>query len=334
MKQKLTFLNNIYLLISVFLVVGIIVFLLSSTFNLFERFYAFISAYEKYNLDEIIIVSFFLFVFLFIIFLLRNKIIQRQNIKISELNADLNRQVQTKDKLYSILAHDLKNLFNSLIGFSEYIIEEYDDIADKNRKEIIAVINKISHSSFELLENLLEWTRLDSGKLTVNTKEIELSATINDTIRQIQSAAMEKKITIHSKISSKTVAYADKNMLKTIVRNLLSNAVKFSHFNSTVLVSTNKAGDFIEITISDKGIGINASRINEIFNGIGHSTPGTNNERGTGLGLQICKEFVELNHGKLRVRSTEGQGTDFIFSLPGKRQNHQSQKVEADAHYI
>ena len=318
MKQKFKLLNKPYFPISVFIILGIVVFILSAYFDLFERFHTLIHTYERYNVDEIIIVIFFWLILLFIFFLRWNNTIRKQNLKISKLNSDLNQQIQAKDKLYSILAHDLKNLFNSLIGFSDYIILEYDDMTDEKRKEIVSVMNRISHSSFELLENLLEWTRLDSGKLTVNAKELELSATINDIIRQLQSAAMEKKIEIRSEISNKTIAYADKNMLKTIVRNLVSNAIKFSHTESTIIVSANKVDNFIEIIISDEGIGIVDSRINKIFDGVGQSTPGTNNERGTGLGLQICKEFVELNHGKIRVKSTVGQGTDFIFSLPCK----------------
>lgn len=231
-------------------------------------------------------------------------------IKLRELNA-------TKDKFFSIIAHDLKNPFNDIIGFTQLLalnINKYD----KNKIEKFAdIIHQSSKLAYNLLENLLDWSRAQTGTLKYQPETILLNRIINENIDLLGSMAKNKGIKIFSEIESNIFVIADKNMVHTIVRNLLSNAIKYTNIGGHINITNYSNKKYSEISIVDNGIGISEVNIDKMFRiDESFSTSGTEKEKGTGLGLILCKEFVEKNGGKIWVKSEEGKGSTFTFSLP------------------
>ena len=244
-------------------------------------------------------------------FLHRYIYIKRLNKQLQELNA-------TKDKLFSIIGHDLKNPFGTLINFSEILIEDYLELSDEEKITYLHMINEASQTGHEILDNLLQWSKTQSGKLEFVPQKILIQEIIDANISFLLSSAKKKGIELTSSSKDdKTEVFADKLMLKTIMRNLIGNAIKFSVKGGSIRISTKTNGKFIEIIVSDNGVGINSESKAKLFNpSVFHSTTGTSNEQGTGLGLLLCKEFVEKNGGKIWVESEVGKGSDFIFTVP------------------
>ncbi len=231
-------------------------------------------------------------------------------IKLRELNA-------TKDKFFSIIAHDLKNPFNDIIGFTQLLalnINKYDN----NKIEKFAdIIHQSSKLAYSLLENLLDWSRTQTGTLQFRPEKLLLNHIINENIELLTSTAKNKGIKIYSELDSDIYVLADKNMLKTIIRNLISNAIKYTNIGGFINIKNYIDKKFVEVSITDNGIGISSDNINKLFRiDEGFSTTGTENEKGTGLGLILCKEFVERNGGKIWVKSEEEKGSTFTFTLP------------------
>ncbi|PLX21903.1 MAG: hypothetical protein C0597_02960 [Marinilabiliales bacterium] len=229
--------------------------------------------------------------------------------RLRELNA-------TKDKFFSIIAHDLKNPFNDLMGFTQLLalnIEKYD----KAKIEQFAhIIHQSSKLAYNLLENLLDWSRAQSGTLKFKPEKISIDKLIHENISLLESTARNKNIKIYSEVDQHVYAFADKNMVKTIIRNLISNAIKYTNQGGHINVRS-KCGKGCEISVSDTGIGISHENIDKIFKiDESFSTVGTEREKGTGLGLILCKEFVEKNGGKLWVKSEPNIGSTFMFTLP------------------
>jgi PAS domain S-box-containing protein len=222
-----------------------------------------------------------------------------------------------KDKFFSLIAHDLKNPFGSILGFSNLLVEAYDNFDDKQRKSFIKNISEVSENTFKLLQNLLEWSKTQTGKFEFKPVKIDIKEIAEENISVLKSAAGNKKIRVYNKVDSESKAYADENMVKAIIRNLLTNAIKFTHHHGKVEISTKNSGDFIEICIADNGKGISPEdqtrlfRIDDQF-----KTLGTDHEEGSGLGLILCKEFVEKHNGKIWVESKPGSGSKFKFTLP------------------
>lgn len=226
---------------------------------------------------------------------------------------------QTRDKFYSIIAHDLKSPFNSLIGFSNLLNDEYDDFSEEERKQFISIIRNSSEEIFALLENLLDWARKNSDKIKFKPIKVDLQQIVRQTVQLQEKNAEQKKISIINQISKNTFVYADENMLRTIIRNLTSNALKFSNEKGKVTFSATSNEGLIYCTVSDNGIGMSEKTKKNLFNIESKiKKKGTANETGTGLGLLLCKDFIERNGGSLTIESTEGQGTAFTFSLPAK----------------
>lgn len=232
--------------------------------------------------------------------------------ELKELNA-------TKDKFFSIIAHDLKGPFNAILGFSELLSESYNDFDDEEKKKFIHNIKIASDSTFKLLENLLDWSRLQTGKIHPSPEMIDLSLLSMENISVLKSMADSKKIKLFSSIQYNTKAYADTNMVRTVLRNLVSNAIKFTRTGGEVKIMVVENNNMAELCISDNGIGIAEDRKDSLFN-IDEklSTSGTANETGTGLGLLLCKEMVERQGGHIWVESEEGKGSRFYFTLPLK----------------
>jgi len=236
--------------------------------------------------------------------------IKENELRLIELNA-------TKDKFFSIIAHDLKSPFNTVIGFSEHLAELVREKNYANIDEIAGVILNSSNRAMGLLTNLMTWSQLESGRMPFNPEFFDVTAIVVEVIPLIKPISEQKSISIENKISLNSQVYADKEMMSAIIRNLISNALKFSNPNGKITISSENLNDFLTVKISDEGVGISQERISKLFNITeNESTPGTQNEKGTGLGLILCKEFVEKNNGKIWVESTIGKGSIFSFSVP------------------
>ena len=229
----------------------------------------------------------------------------------------LNGLNSSKDKFFSIISHDLRSPFNALLSNSEYVATSYDELTPDEVKESVKNIYGSAKKIYELVRNLLEWSQVQLGRLEVQKCEINLCDLSEKVISLYKEFTDNKKILIKNEISKNISVYADRNMIETIMRNLFSNAAKFTPNNGSIKISAAEKENFAEISIADTGMGISAEdqkrlfRIDEQFN-----TEGTESEKGTGLGLILSKEFVELNGGKISVVSKLNSGSKFRFTVP------------------
>lgn len=232
---------------------------------------------------------------------------------------ELQEAVDVKNKFISILAHDLKNPFNSLIGFSDLLKDEVESYSNENLKEFVNNIHDVTTNTYFFLEELLEWARTQQDLVAFNPENIHVIQIVNDCISLLLSASKTKNIEIDCKISQDLYVFADKNMLKTILRNLISNAIKFTSKCGQIRITANIKEPYIEIIVSDTGIGMGTNTLESLFKiDKTKSIKGTEGERGTGFGLLLCKEFVEKHGGTICVKSELGIGSDFIITLPIK----------------
>lgn len=240
----------------------------------------------------------------------RTKDLQRANENLQKSNA-------TKDKFFGIIAHDLKNPFATLLGASELLFD-YTEKFDPNKiKQLSKSLHDAAGRGYSLLENLLEWSRAQTGAISFNPQMINIQALIQETLLDIEVYASNKKISLHSKVDNDILLVADKNMLNTILRNLLNNAVKFTHEGGEVFIIAEKDNHTFKLTIKDTGTGIPKKDIVKLFRiDVKYTNPGTARETGTGLGLLLCKEFVEKHGGKIWVESILNKGSEFIVTIP------------------
>ncbi len=230
--------------------------------------------------------------------------------QLTDLNA-------TKDKFFNIVAHDLKNPFTSLLGSSELLYENIDNLDKENIRDLALILNDSAKSGYAILQNLLDWSRSQTGLLKINPERVNLRDLINENISALQLAASNKEIEMYYKSEEDVFVYSDKNMINTILRNLLSNAVKFTYKSGKVVISTIIAKDEAIVSVKDSGIGIPVEKIDQLFKiDSRNSNPGTENEQGTGLGLKLSKEFVEKLGGRIWVEFIETTGSEFRFSIP------------------
>ncbi len=260
----------------------------------------------------------------------QEKTIIKQNVELKELNTNLEKKVElrtqelkelnaTKDKFFSIIAHDLKNPFNTLMGFSELLASNINKYEKTRIEEFIKIILDTSKNTYLLLENLLEWSRSQTGRLEMAPSDIDIYELVDENIDLIYNNACNKKLKLVNNIPKNARVFADANMIHTVVRNLLSNAIKYTNQGGEINISSKIQNSYIEITVSDSGIGIKPENIKRLFRlDENYSTKGTAEETGTGLGLILCKEFVEKNGGEIRVKSTYGKGSDFTIKLRTK----------------
>jgi len=227
----------------------------------------------------------------------------------------------TKDRFFSIIAHDLKNPFGVLFGLTEILNLEYDQLSDEEKKEMISAMTSSAADNVKLLENLLNWARTQQKRLEINTEKIDLYELVLENVGFLAEQAKAKQIDINIELTAKTIVLADYQTTSTVIRNLLSNAIKFTHPGGTIIIDKNVSTETVTLNIKDSGVGIaekNLSKLFSIDEQIKH--PGTMNEKGTGLGLILCKEFVEANKGTIAVKSELGKGSTFSISLP--HENH------------
>lgn len=240
--------------------------------------------------------------------------------QLNEVNRELNLANATKDKFFSIIAHDLKNPFNSLIGFSDLLLENISMMDSKSVTDMISYINNTSKSTFLLLEDLLLWSKSQLGRLSFNPQTVLFTDLWGDISESLSLMAVKKGINLDLNIECNSTVYCDKDMIKTVLRNLVTNAIKFSHENTHIGINAYCYKDLTTVEVKDSGVGIEPSRIDTIWQvGGKNSTPGTNNESGSGLGLVLCKEFIDLHNGQIWAESTLNQGSSFFFTLPKKQ---------------
>ncbi len=237
--------------------------------------------------------------------------------KMEKYNRELEELNRNKDTFFSIIAHDLRSPFNSIIGFSNLMKEDAKSISASEIEEYAGYINSSAVQTLRLLENLLNWARLQQGKINFNPGNIRLSDCINEVLSMYTEVAKKKNIALISRVESEVDVFADEEMVKTILRNLVSNAIKFTGAGGQVTISIKNVGNNVVVEIADTGTGMSDKLKADLFKeGVKHPTPGTGNEKGTGLGLMLCSEFVEMHGGEIKVESELNKGSSFSFTLP------------------
>ena len=236
--------------------------------------------------------------------------ILKQNQQLTEANA-------TKDKFFSIIAHDLRNPFNSILGFSELLLKNIDKFDNEKIVRFVNTINSTGKSTYKLLENLLEWSRSQTGKIEFKPEDFILENLLIEVVDLSNNAAASKNITLSYEITDSLIAFADRNMINTVLRNLISNAIKFTNRNGSITITAKKHNNRIETSVKDSGVGMSKTAINSLFKiSEKAGTLGTENEQGTGLGLILCQEFITKHQENIWVESEVGKGSEFKFTLP------------------
>ncbi len=233
--------------------------------------------------------------------------------KLEQLNA-------TKDKFFSIIAHDLKNPISSIKNSVDLMSRLYDDFSDEERKAYLQNLRETTENVFDLLQNLLAWSRTQTNRIEFNPDLFDLKLVADNITTLLTHQANQKNISLFHQVKEGTMVYADVNMIATVLRNLASNAIKFTKEMGLVKIFVKSVSEQrIEIVVEDNGVGIESNNLSKLFSiASNFSTKGTNAESGTGLGLILCKEFVEKNGGSITVSSVLGKGTSFNIVLPTK----------------
>jgi PAS domain S-box-containing protein len=236
--------------------------------------------------------------------------IKKYTKELEELNAN-------KDKFFSIISHDLRSPFQGLLGLSNILAEEFDNLSLDEIRLFSSNIHNSTKNLFSLLENLLQWSRIQTGKLELKPVKTDLQEEILYNINLLKGNASKKNIEIINEITKSVFVYTDLNVLNSTLQNLISNAIKFTNPGGTITISMKTSEDFIELTVSDNGVGISKDNIEKLFRiDKQFTTPGTERESGTGLGLTICKELLEKQGCKIWVTSELGEGSNFSFTIP------------------
>lgn len=246
-----------------------------------------------------------------------NEELQQKNRELDEKNAQLKELNADKDKFFSIIAHDLRNPLAILCELPQVIIENIDNYSSDKLIEMLSMQQDTATSLLTLLENLLSWSRIQRGMIKHRPQLIIINELIDRDIALLNPNAVQKKIALKNLLQTKIVVYADYKMVDTILRNLMSNALKFTKPDGTIHISATQNDSMAEISVTDTGLGINKQHLSKLFRiDKQYRRTGTANEQGTGLGLILCKEFVERNGGQIWVESEVEKGSTFTFTLP------------------
>ncbi|MFA9390520.1 MAG: two-component regulator propeller domain-containing protein [Prolixibacteraceae bacterium] len=249
----------------------------------------------------------------------RTNQIEEQKQLILSKNEELKELNVTKDKFFSIIGHDLGNQFHIIVGFSELLLSGFKKMDYAKIENHLGNIYKVSKHASELLENLLTWARIQTKSIFFNPKNFNVNRKILDSIDFLDGVNVEKNIKIEVFAKDEIEICADENMFSTVFRNLVANAIKFTHENGKISIDIKKKNNYCEIAVKDNGVGIPPENLQKLFKiASNHSTLGTNGEKGTGLGLVLCKEFIDRHNGQIWVESTVGEGSRFVFTLPLK----------------
>jgi len=270
------------------------------------------------------------FIHRFLVKIKTNKALKNQNLQILEANMQLKESEDnlremnvTKDKFFSIISHDLKNPFTSLMSISNMLDENYDETDDEDIRYGVSRINNSVKHIYLLLENLLTWSRSQRGKICFQNKDFDLSMLITENINLYKTAAEKKQLKIENRVEENVIANGDRNTIGTIIRNLSGNAIKFTPAGGKITYSVAPMEQYLKIIIKDSGVGISPEDQSHLFCiDKKLKTEGTEGEKGTGLGLIICKEFAEKNGGEIGVTSARGEGSEFWFTVKTKAANN------------
>lgn len=270
-----------------------------------------IEAQNKLRNNLVLLIAFGMIIGVLVLYLYFLK--RRSNRKLQALNA-------TKDKLFSIIGHDLKGPLNSLTSFSYLLLHHIDSISKEEIKMLSQDIDKSLKNLFNLLENLLEWSRSQTGSIDFKPEAFDLAIVLKENEELLKGQALNKKIGIANENKISLPVKVHRHSINTVVRNLLSNAIKFTREEGSITLGVEEKGNHFVVSVSDTGVGMSPEAIQKLFLiGTKHSTLGTAKEKGTGLGLLLCKEFVEKNGGTIHVESKEGVGSRFYFTVPINR---------------
>jgi signal transduction histidine kinase len=258
-----------------------------------------------------------LVLYLYILKQRSNKILQAAHAKVHQQNLELQDLNATKDKFFSIISHDLKGPLNSLTSFSGLLINHTDSLSKDEIRMLAKDLDKSVKNLFALLENLLEWSRSQTGKIEFKPETFDITTLLEENKDLLQAQAQSKKIGIVNDVKNKLLIRAHKNSVNTVVRNLISNAIKFTPQGGQISLNVKHTNGDALVSITDTGVGMSAEVMQKLFRiDTKHSTKGTADEKGTGLGLILCKEFIEKNGGRIWVESEIGKGSVFYFTLP------------------
>jgi len=246
----------------------------------------------------------------------KNAEISRQNVEIQEQAEKLKELNQLKDKLFSIISHDLRSPLGSLLTLLSVTKEGY--FTEEGFKNVIEDLSKNVGYTYELLENLLKWAQSQLQGTKLNPSVFNLIDATKNKLNIYSEQAVSKGITLQNLINDDISVYADRDMIELVLRNLIANAIKFSNDGSTVSVSAKQKDDWVEVCVADSGQGITPENLKKLFGKELFTTVGTRKEKGSGLGLVLCKDFITLNGGKIWASSTLGKGSKFFFTLPIK----------------
>jgi len=233
------------------------------------------------------------------------------------MEQDKKRKQPGKDNIYSIIAHDLRSPFSTILGYCELLSGSIRKKEQEKSLHYCQIIHDATEQAMGFLAKLLEWGRTQAGEISFNPENFPVEGQIKDIIPFVNLQAESKKVSIHFAVEPELNVFADRHMIRTILVNLVSNAVKFSKAGGRVYISCCKVKDGVEFTVADEGIGIEPDKLERLFSSDGpFATSGTSMEQGTGLGLFLCKKFVDLHQGKIWSKSEPGKGSRFIFTIP------------------
>ncbi|MFC0876735.1 tetratricopeptide repeat protein [Saccharicrinis sp. FJH2] len=272
------------------------------------------SATETLKMKKKVQIYAIIFIIILIIF---SVILFFRNQKISRLSSEIIKSNDTKDKIFSIISHDMISPFNILIGSSGLLIENLKKNDVENAMNHGQIIQQTSERTFQLISNLLSWARSQQKRIVPYKRNFDLSVLLHEVNAMFENLANYKNITVDIVTENNLIIKADKNLLQIVIANLLNNALKFSYTGEKVEMRAQQMPDHVKVSIKDHGIGIKTETLTMIFSGQDiESTAGTKNERGTGLGLILCREFIEMHGGTIHVKSKPGEGSEFWFNIP------------------
>jgi two-component system sensor histidine kinase/response regulator len=240
----------------------------------------------------------------------------KANLHLAEKYQEIKKLNEMKDKIFSVISHDLRGPVGTIKSFSEFVSEDEDSSVEDYIRSIEA-IRKQSASVYNTLENLLSWAGSQRNAVSFNPQKQRISKAIVDNLQLLDEIAIKKKIQIENQVVETHAAFFDLNLISIVVRNLLSNAIKFTPENGTISIDSKEEESYHIISIADSGVGIEPDRMNKIFDDTSYETTyGTQAEKGSGLGLKLCKEFILMHKGKIWVESEVGKGSTFFFNIP------------------
>ena len=258
----------------------------------------------------------------------KNELLKSQATTLVEKNEQLNNLNSTKDKLFSIISHDLRGPFNVILGFQNILVNEYAQCTEKERIDMVKKTYSTSQKVFDLVENLLSWARIQTSNIHYNPVRLEVNKVIIERLDLYRNIAEAKGINFENQLEADLIGYADLDILEAVLRNLTHNAIKFTPSGGTIIIKAVKEHELLRISVIDSGVGMNVQQVESLFIPEKmHTHNGTGGEKGSGLGLLLCKDFVEINKGQITVTSKWGKGSTFTFTIPV----YSSQDIQHDS---